>query len=132
MGKFKKGESGNPKGRPEGSGYADKLREAIKDDMPEIIQSLVSAAISGDTSAAKILLDRVIPAIKPIQQTATVSTLKGKALSEQGAVIVEAMASGELSPEQAQAMLSGLASLARIKEVDELERRLAKLEEANN
>lgn len=128
MSKFKKGESGNPNGRPRGASQAAKLRQAIENDLQDIIQALVEKAKEGDTAAAKLLLDRVVPAIKPVQQAASVDALKGKSLSQQGSTIIEAMGSGELTPEQAQAMLSGLASLSKIREADEIERRLTKLE----
>ena len=65
MSKFLPGQSGNPNGRPKGTGTIAKLREAIQEEIPEIIDTLVSAAKSGDVSAAKILIDKVIPTLRP-------------------------------------------------------------------
>lgn len=126
---FQKGESGNPNGRPKGTGHADRLRAAIEGDLHDIIAAMVEQAKSGDTSAAKLLLDRVVPTIKPRQQAATVGDLRGFTLSEQGAFIIEAMGSGDLSPEQAQQILAGLASLSKIREVDDLVKRIEQLED---
>jgi len=65
MSKFLPGQSGNPNGRPKGTGTIAKLREAIQEEIPEIIDTLVSAAKSGDVSAARILIDKVIPTLRP-------------------------------------------------------------------
>jgi len=40
-GRWKKGESGNPKGRPAGSGDVSKLRAAIAARVPEILAKLL-------------------------------------------------------------------------------------------
>lgn len=129
---FKAGQSGNPSGRPKGTGKADKLRQAIEADVPDIITAMVDQAKDGDTSAAKLLLDRVIPALKPQAVAAPISGLNGITLSAQGKAIIDAMGAGQLAPEQAQAMLAGLASLSKIIEADEIERRLTELERRND
>ena len=49
--------------------------------------------------------------------------------TEQGEDILRAMADGVLSPGQAAQLLAALAAQAKIVEVDELEKRLAKLEQ---
>ena len=66
MAKYLPGQSGNPNGRPKGTGAVAKLREAIQEEMTEIISVVVSAAKAGDIGAAKILMDKVIPTLKPI------------------------------------------------------------------
>ena len=52
-------------------------------------------------------------------------------LSTQGQVIIHAVAEGTVAPSQGSALLASLGTLARIKEIDELEKRLAALEEAS-
>lgn len=128
---FKKGQSGNPAGRKAGTSEAAKLRQAIEADIPDIISAMVESAKQGEVGAAKLLLDRSIPAIKPVAIGVTVDDLKGT-LSEQGDVIVSAMGDGSISPEQAHQMLAGLASLSKIREVDDLLRRVELLESQHN
>lgn len=130
-GKWKTGESGNPKGRPPGSGEIAQLRNSIAAHIPEIIEKLVFQAKSGDTQAARLLLERVCPPLKPMEQAIALLPA-GKSLTAQGVAIVEAVAAGILAPGQAAGLLAGLGTLARIKELDELERRITQLEEESN
>ncbi len=126
---YKPGQSGNPRGRPKGTSPAAKLSKAIEQDLSGIIAAMVDSAKTGDTSAAKLLLDRVIPALKPLQQPVRINGLSGKTLSNQGSAIITAMGAGNLSSEQAQDMLSSLVRLSKLIEIDEIERRLSALEE---
>lgn len=124
---FRKGQSGNPAGRKIGTSEAAKLRRAIEADLPDIISAMVESAKQGEVGAAKLLLDRTIPAIKPTTIGITVGGLQGT-LSEQGNVIVSAMGDGTIAPEHAQRMLAGLASLSKIREGDDLLHRIEQLE----
>jgi hypothetical protein len=126
-GRFPPGTSGNPKGRPRGVGEVSKLRASIAAHIPAIIKALVARALDGDPQAAKLLLERTIPALKPADLSAPLA-LSGDTLTEQGAAIFEAVAKGAVTPEQGRALLAGLDTLARLRESDEFERRLARLE----
>jgi len=131
-GKWKTGESGNPNGRPPGTGEIAKLRDSIAAHIPEIIVQLVAKAKEGDTQAARLLLERVLPPMKPIEQPIALSLPDDEGITAQGVAIVQAVAAGMLAPGQGAALLTGLGSLARIKEIDELERRITLLEGLKN
>ena len=71
--------------------------------MPGIVATLVANAKAGDVQAAKVLIDRLIPTLKP---TADSMSLKvSGTLTEQGAAIVAAMASGKVTPDQAKSAM---------------------------
>jgi hypothetical protein len=129
---WKPGKSGNPNGRPKGSGKVGKLRESIAVHLPEIIAQLVTQAATGDVQASRLLLERVLPSLKPIEQPVALSLPYGESITAQGVAVVAAVADGTLAPGQGAALLTGLASLARIKEIDELEQRITKLEGVKN
>ena len=51
---WKPGQSGNPKGKPPGSGELQRLRAAIGAHVPEILEKLATAARDGDVQAARL------------------------------------------------------------------------------
>jgi len=131
-GRWRAGESGNPKGRTPGTGEVGKLRASIALHLPDIIAQLVTKAKEGDAQAARLLLERVLPPMKPIEQAVALSLPTGEGMTAQGVAIVQAVAAGILAPGQGAALLTGLGALARIKEIDELERRITQLEGAKH
>lgn len=124
---WKPGESGNPQGRKPGTGEVAKLRAAISEHVPAIIQSLTSAALSGDVAASRLLLERVIAPVKATEEPQAL-TLPDGTLTEQGRAVIASIRDGELSPTQGATLLAALGTLAKLTEADELERRIAALE----
>ncbi len=124
---WKPGQSGNPKGKPSGSGKVAALRAGIAENLPAIIATLTTAALAGDVSAARLLLERVIPPLKASEEATPVNLPDGT-LTEQGRSVVAAVAAGELAPGQGAALLGSLGALAKLTETDELARRLDTLE----
>jgi hypothetical protein len=124
---FPKGRSGNPRGRPKGIQTQIKLRQAIAAEVPAILDALVNAAKGGDTTAARLLLDRTLPALRPTD--APVSLPLGANLADTGGSILQAVASGRLTPAEGSTLLGGLAQLGRVIETSDLEQRIRALEE---
>lgn len=129
-GRWKPGESGNPKGRKPGTGEVAKVRAAIAGRVPEILDKLITQALEGDTSAARLLLERAVAPLKATEQPQAVN-LAGDSLTDQGRAVLASVAAGELAPGQGAALLSAIGTLARVAEVDELAARVAALEERN-
>lgn len=127
-GRWQPGESGNPAGRQPGSGQVAKLRAAIAEHVPEIIERLVEAARAGDIGAARLLLERVIPPMRAAEPAEPLSLPANGSLTEQGRALLLAATAGEIAPGQAAALLGALAALGRVAELDELTRRIESLE----
>ena len=126
--KFQPGQSGNPAGRPKG--IIDKrwaLRKRLEDASETLVDEAIRRAIEGDSGLMRALLGRLIPPAKP--ESATVEfDLPETQLSEQAEAILRAISTGAMSPTVGSDLLQSLAQAARIKETDELEARLRKLE----
>lgn len=124
---WKPGTSGNPEGRPAGTGEVAKLRKAIAEHVPDIIARLVEAARGGDIQAARLILERVLPPMKAVEQPQVIK-LPGGTLTDQGKAVLAAVADGSLAPGQGAQLLSAIGTLAKVVEIDELESRIAILE----
>jgi hypothetical protein len=106
---------------------AAETRALIAAAAPEIVAKLVERSKEGDTSAARLLLERFAPAIKPTEEPVPIDLGPGT-LTEQGHAVMRAVSNGELAPSQGAALLSALATLVKLVEADDLERRIAALE----
>lgn len=131
VGRWKPGVSGNPKGKTPGSGELQKLRASIAEHVPSILEQLVTAAKGGDVQAARLILERILPPVKAIEQAVALQLPEGGTLTAQAAAVLSAAAAGALAPGQAAQLIAALGTVARIAEVDELTARITALEEKN-
>jgi hypothetical protein len=132
MAKFKKGESGNPRGRKLGSRHKATLAgQALLDGEAEALtRKAVELAQAGNVVALKLCLERLIPPRKdrPI-------TLRLPRVVEVGDIakaletILEAVAEGEITPGEAQAVAGVLDAFRKGLELTDLEARVKALEE---
>mgnify|MGYP000471026406 CR=1 FL=1 len=88
MSRWKPGQTGNPKGRPPGQSEITRLRASLAGDVPEILAGLVTAAKGGDVQAARLILERVLPPIKAIEQAQALPLPEGGTLTAQGRAVL--------------------------------------------
>ena len=131
--KFKKGQSGNPGGRPKGTRNKTTLAmEELLDGEAEIItRKAIEKAKEGDMAAIRLCLERILPTIKsrPIEIDLPPVETAEDITAAQGAVIA-AMARGEITPDDASTVAGVLEAKRRAIETVELEKRLDILEKA--
>jgi len=128
---FPKGQSGNPAGRRQGSrNKATLALEALMDGQAETItQKAVDLALEGDTTALRLCLERIFPPRKsrPVNiALPEVTTAEGVA-EAQGAV-VQAVADGELTPEEGSTITGILEARRKAIETQDHESRIWALE----
>lgn len=125
--RWKKGQSGNAAGKPPGSGRLQAMRDKLADDVPNILATLTTMAKAGDAQAARLILERVLPPLKPVESPAPIALPDGT-LTAQGRAVLLAVAGGQLAPTQGAALLGAIGTLGRIAEIDELAQRICALE----
>jgi hypothetical protein len=124
--KFKPGVSGNPKGKPKDKTPATLLRKSIAEAMPEIILALIEQAKGGDVAAAKCLLDRVCPTLKP--QAQPICLPVNGSLVEQGGEVIRATLAGQIPPDIGSQLITALSNQGKLVELQELTERLQSIE----
>lgn len=132
MGQFKKGASGNPRGRPRG--IADQrvsLRALLVPHAKDLVDRVLTLAKSGDTAALRLCIERLIPVAReaPIQfDLPAIHQAEDCAAAQ--AAIVAAVAAGELLPGQARDLAALVDAHRAALESSELAQRIAALEAA--
>jgi len=124
------GQSGNPKGKTPGTGELQRIRALIGEHVPEITEQLVTAAKAGDIQAARLILVRVLPPVKAIEQPQMIDLPDGT-LTDQGRAVLRSVAAGELAPGQGAQLLTAIGTLGKIAGLDELVARITVLEATN-
>ncbi len=129
---FKPGRSGNPSGRPKGSRHkltvlAENLMEAEAED---VVRSVINAAKGGDMIAARVIIDRILPARKSRPVALELPKVETPAdVVEAMTKVIEAVASGEIDPDEASTLASVLDVKRRTFETVELGERIKRIEE---
>jgi polyhydroxyalkanoate synthesis regulator phasin len=119
-------------GRKKGSGQAAHYRAMLEPYAEELIQRVVGMAKEGDMAALRLCLDRLCAPPRPTDRLITIDGMAdAKDLSDKGELILVNVAKGEITPSEAQHLMNAISSQARIIEIDELEHRVAELEQGN-
>jgi hypothetical protein len=92
-----------------------------------LVEKAVELALGGDTQALKLCLERLIPPIKstelPVQ-----APIQGDTLADQARAVLGLAGTGEHSLRDVTGLMQAVATMARVIDVDELERRITALE----
>jgi hypothetical protein len=128
---FPRGVSGNPLGKPRGARHRITLlaEQIMQDDAEDVVRAVLTAAKAGDMVAARLILDRILPARRGRPIVFALPPVRTAAdLPRALANIAAAVATGKLTPEEGQAVAAVLEVQRRGIELADHERRLEALE----
>lgn len=128
---WRKGESGNPAGRPRGARHrATVTAEQLLDGEAEAItRKAVELALEGDTVALRLVLERILPPRKERPLRFALPRLNSAVDAPVAlAAIADAVAAGELTAAEAAELGRLVDAFVRAVEAADLEERLAALE----
>jgi hypothetical protein len=135
MGTGRPFEPGNTagKGRPPGSCNKKTIfQEALEKDGEEIIQKIKERALKADPMAMRLCMERLVPLAKEPNARFRLPAVETAAnLTEAISAVTEAVAEGELSPQEGESVARIVESQRRNIEVGEFDARLKALEEAS-
>lgn len=131
-GRFRPGQSGNPTGKPLGTRHkaTQAVLALLEGETEALTRKAVELALAGDTTALKLCLDRLAPPLKPSAMPLQLDGPLPNSLTETARAFVSAAARGEIAPDLAAQMVSAVASVARVEELEQLKFRLEALERA--
>lgn len=130
-GRFRKGRSGNPAGKPLGARHRATLAaEMLLDgEAQALTRKAIERALGGDMIALRICLERIVPIRKerPLRLALPALRSARDAARAIGAIIA-AVAEGEVTPGEAADLSALVTGFAKTLETSELEARIAALE----
>lgn len=122
---------GNP-GRPKGARHRTTMAvEALFDGEAEkLTRKAIELALEGDATALRLCLDRVAPVRKGRSIAIEIPAVeKAEDLARAFTAVTDAMASGDLTPDEAAVIATVLEARRRAIEAVEIDRRLQALEQ---
>jgi hypothetical protein len=127
---FKKGQSGNPTGKPKGAkDKRTELRELLKPHAAKLVKKVVDLALAGDVSALRICIDRIIPPVRENRLSIALPVVKDVAgCTAAQAKVLQAVTKGDLLPGEAEALSSLIEHQRRGLESHDLAARVLALE----
>jgi hypothetical protein len=133
QGKFAKGVSGNPAGRPPGSrNRATLLMEALLEgEAEQLTRKTIELAKEGDIQALRLCLDRLMPPGRDRFvnfELPPINSLEDISLGTMA--VLKAVSEGKITPTECESLNRSLAEHAHVIEKGDHERRLQKLEQA--
>lgn len=129
--RFKRGQSGNPNGKPKGAKNKSTLaaEALLEGSLERICRRIEEEAINGNMQAAKMILERFLPPRKDRLVRLELPEIKShEDILTASSLIISAVCKGEISPSEGEALSKTIDLHSKILEANEHECRLQVLE----
>ena len=132
QGSWRKGQSGNPKGRPQGARNKTSLaaERLLDGESRALTRVCIDRALAGDSVALRLCMERILPPRKDRPVRLALPTI-GKATDVPSAlaVVLKSVSNGELTPDEGVRVAQVIEQIRKAIETSELEQRIATLEQ---
>lgn len=127
-GTFAAGNLGKPKGSRNKATQA--VQGLLNDATGQLTSKAIQLALEGDTTALRLCMERICPALKATYPTIELEIPVPDSLSDIARTFIAAAANGEIAPDVAAQLISAVTSAARVEEMEHVKERLQALERA--
>jgi len=121
--------SPNPAGRPPGINMRKtRIHERMLDQAGAVIDVMLQKALEGDAGAAALVVNRVLPVLRPESQMVTFALDVDQPVSKQVEQVLAAVAKGEVAPDIGKRIVDMVQALGSVRVIEDFEQRLVALE----
>lgn len=103
--------------------------QRMLDGADQIVEAVMEKAREGDSASANIVLGRILPALRSQSEKVKFDLDTTAPIGRQVEQVLAAIADGTIAPDVGKQVIEALAALSSVRATDELEERLAALEE---
>lgn len=120
---FQSGESGNPNGRPKGSGHRQQVfNDLVAPHKEALFEKAIKMALAGNESMLRLFLERILPAKphnEPVNLELPEDITKRELLLTMGEKVLRAIANQDITPTQGKVILGLVEEQKRLVSIQE-------------
>lgn len=121
--------SPNPAGRPPSIAQRKaRIHERMLDEAGAVIDVMLSKALEGDSGAAALVVNRVLPVLRPQSEKVTFVLDADQPVSKQVEQVLTAISKGEVAPDVGKKIVETVQALGNVRALEDLEQRITMLE----